>query len=295
MIIDAHTHAYPEKDLALVQERTALLDQSLPDSNPHKWMLHHDGSVQVLLEEERTAGIDRLVLLPVSSRPERIRPLNLWVAEMATRYPRIIPFGTLLADSPSLTEELEELLKLGLRGIKVHPFLQRLDILSPRARRFWSLLEEAGLPVMLDSMYLKGLEHYKPHLKQLARMSGAFETGPERIATLAKDYPDLVFIAAHLGSLYAWERLDPLYPLGNVFFDLSFMSYLLPPQRIVDIIRRKGSDHVLFGTDAPWRKPSEARIWFDELPLNPREFEQISHENLEGILARVSPGAPQMP
>jgi predicted TIM-barrel fold metal-dependent hydrolase len=295
MIIDAHTHAYPDKDLALVQERTALLDQSLPDSDPHKWMLHHEGSVQALLEEERSAGIDRLVLLPVSSRPERTRSLNQWVAEMAATYPRIIPFGTLLAGSPSLTEELEELLDLGLRGIKVHPFLQRLDILSRRARRLWGLLEGAGLPVMLDSMYLKGLEHYKPHLKQLARMAGAFETGPDRIAVLAKDYPELIIIAPHLGSLYAWERLDPLYPLENVFFDLSFMCYLLPSEQVVDIVHRKGSDHVLFGTDAPWRRPSEARIWFDGLPLNPMEFEQISHQNFEGILARGTARTPQSP
>ncbi len=295
MIIDAHTHAYPEKDLALVQERTALLDRSLPDNDPHKWMLHHDGSVEVLLHEEKKAGIDRMVLLPVSSRPERTRSVNQWVGEMAAKYPRIIPFGTLLAGSTTLEEELEEVLNLGLRGIKVHPFLQRLDILSPGARRFWTLLEGASLPVMLDSMYLRGLEHYKPHLKELARMAGAFETGPDRIAALAKDYPDLLIIAPHLGSLYAWEKLDSLYPLENVFFDLSFMSSLLPPEKVVDIIRRKGSDHVLFGTDAPWRKPSESRIWFEELPLSPKEFELISYQNLEGILDRGTHRTPQSP
>lgn len=295
MIIDAHTHAYPGKDLAVVQERTASLDQTLPDSDPHKWMLHHDGSVEVLLEEEGKAGIDRLILLPVSSRPERTRLLNQWVGGMAAKHPRIIPFGTLLAESPSLEEELEELLALGLRGIKVHPFLQRLDILSPGAQRFWSLLEGASLPVMLDSMYLKGLERYKPHLKELARMASAFETGPQRIAVLAERYPKLVFIAPHLGSLYAWEKLDPLYPLENVFFDLSFMSDLLPPEKVVDIVRRKGSDRVLFGTDAPWRKPSEARVWFEELPLNSKEFERISHQNLEGVLDLVTSNTPQIP
>lgn len=288
MIVDAHTHAYPEEDLTVVKERTALLDQSLPDTDPNKWMLHHDGSLDALLKEERKADIDRFVLLPVSSRAERVGILNRWAADAATTHPEIIPFGTLVADSSSLAGELDEVLDLGLQGIKVHPFLQRLDILSPEARAFWALLEDSGLPVMLDSMYLKGLETYKPHLKDLARIAGPYETGPDRIATLARDYPRLTIIAPHLGSLYAWGKLEPLYPLENVFFDLSFVSYIVPPKQAVDIIRRKGSDHVLFGTDAPWRRPLDAKRWFDELPLRSREFELISHRNLEAILSRPS-------
>lgn len=291
MILDAHTHAYQEKDLALIQERTALLDRSLPDSDPNKWRLCHGGSVQSLLKEEKQAGMERFVLLPVSSRPDRIRRLNRWVVAMAASHPAIIPFGTLLADSPSLASELEEVLTLGIQGIKVHPFLQRLDILSPSARRLWSLIAEAGLPVMLDSMYLRGLERYKPHLTRLVRMAGAYETGPERIATVARDFPGLTVIAPHLGSLYGWDLLDPLYPLENVFFDLSFISNLLPPDQVVRVIRRKGSDHVLFGTDAPWRKPSEVRHWFESLPLNSVEFERISHKNLEAVLTCMTPDA----
>jgi uncharacterized protein len=288
VIIDAHTHAYREEDLAMVKERTALLDESLPDTDPNKWMLHHEGSLATLLGEERIAGVDRFVLLPVSSRPERSRSLNRWVADMARAHPEIIPFGTLVANSPSLANELEEVLDLGLQGVKVHPFLQRVDILAPAVRGFWSLLEESGLPVVLDSMYLKGLVKYKPHLKELARTAGAFETGPARIAMLAQKYPDLTLIAPHLGSLYAWDKLEPLYPLENVFFDLSFVSSIISPRKAVAIIRRKGSDHVLFGTDAPWRRPRDAKKWFDGLSLNTREFELISHKNLEAILGKPS-------
>lgn len=295
MIIDAHTHAYPEEDLAVVKERTALLDRSLPDADPNKWMLHHDGSLASLLREEKIAELDRFVLLPISSRSERTRTLNRWVMEMARIHSEIIPFGTLVAGSSSLADELEEVLDLGLKGIKIHPFLQRLDILSPEVRGFWSLLEEAGLPVMLDSMYLKGLEKYKPHLKDLARMAGAFETGPLRIAALARDYPDLTIIAPHLGSLYAWDELGPLYSLENVFFDLSFISPIVPPGEVMNIIRRKGSDHVLFGTDAPWRKPLDVRKWFDSLPLTSKEFELIAHKNFEQILIGTSATSAQTP
>jgi predicted TIM-barrel fold metal-dependent hydrolase len=292
MIIDAHTHAYPEEDLAMVKERTALLDKSLPDTDPNKWMLHHDGSLASLLREEKTAELDRFVLLPVSARAERSRALNRWVTEMARVHPEIIPFGTLVPGSPSLANQLEEVLDLGLQGIKIHPFLQRLDILSPAVKGFWSLLEEAGLPVMLDSMYLKGLEKYKPHLKDLARMAGAFETGPLRIAALARDYPGLTIIAPHLGSLYAWDKLGPMYSLENVFFDLSFVSPIVPPGEVVNIIRRKGSDHVLFGTDAPWRKPLDVRKWFTALPLSSKEFELIAHKNLEEILGKTPATVP---
>jgi predicted TIM-barrel fold metal-dependent hydrolase len=284
MFIDAHTHAYNENDRALIHDRTVHLDECLPDEHPNKWILRHEGSVDALLREEERAGVDRFVLLPVSGRSDRVPELNQWVADQAKRHPAIIPFASLIAGSPTLEEDLGRALALGMKGVKIHPFLQRLDILSPEAHRMWSMLEEARLPVVMDSMCMEGLATYKPHLKDFIEMGRPFETGPERIAAVAEAHSGLRIISAHLGSLFGWDRLEPLYGLRNVYFDLSFLSGILPDETVMETIRRKGTDRILFGSDAPWRIPAVERRWFERLPLGERDREAISGENVLALL-----------
>jgi hypothetical protein len=290
MIIDAHTHAYRKRDRTLAQDRGEALDADLPDAHPAKWILRQGASVEALLRSEQEAGIDRFVLLPVTGRPDRVAELNRWAADQARRHPQVIPFGSLIGRSDTLEADLGQLVALGLRGVKVHPLLQRLDILSPRAHRLWHLLEEAGLPVVLDSMSLEGMVRYKPHLTRFAEAGREFETGPERIAAVAAEHPRLTLIAAHLGSLFGWAHLEPLLERPNVFFDLSFVSGILPDEEVVRAIRRKGADRVLFGTDAPWRTPAAERRWFERLPLDEAEREGIASRNLEALLASASQG-----
>lgn len=287
MLIDFHTHAYNRRDIPALRERMDRMEKGIDEDNPHKWSLYHEGTVESLVREESTAGIDSFILLPVSSRQDRTSSLNRWVAAKAREFHQIIPSGTLVPSSPSLTRDIEEIISLGLKGIKIHPFLQKIDILSAESHRMWSLVENAGLPVLLDSMYLKGLIRYKPHLKSIVKISIRFETGPRRIADLAARFPGITFISAHLGSLYGWNEMDPLFSLDNVYFDLSYVSAALSPWEAVDIIRRKGIDRILFGTDTPWSNPSQIKKWFEALPLTSEETERIAHKNAKKLL-RIS-------
>jgi hypothetical protein len=285
MIFDAHTHAYNAKDRSLIVDRSSGLDHCLPEGDPNKWELKHDGSVASLVREEQKAGIELCVVLPVTGRADRVGELNRWMAEQASQHPCLIPFGSLIPASPSLEEDLQEILDLGLRGIKIHPVLQHLDILSPEAHVLWDLLEEAGLPLVLDSMFIQGLSRYKPHMQEFVEAARAFETGPMRIAEMARMHPGLLMVAAHTGSLFGWDALDPLYPLSNVYFDLSFTSGILPDEDVMDVIRKKGTDHIVFGTDTPWRSPIEERRWFERLPLDDDAREAIGWRNLDRLLS----------
>ncbi|HSO73098.1 MAG TPA: hypothetical protein VLR91_10710, partial [Thermodesulfobacteriota bacterium] len=118
--IDAHTHAYPEKDREMVLERVRLLDGHLASDNPYKWQLYQAGTIEALVETETRAGFDRWVLLPITGRPDGCSRLNRWAADKAKDYPQIIPFASLTPHSPTVEEDLAEALALGLQGIKIH-------------------------------------------------------------------------------------------------------------------------------------------------------------------------------
>ena len=282
--LDAHTHAYPETDLQLVVERVAALDGHLPEEHPTKWRLVTDGSVETLAESERLAGMDGFVLLPISGRPDGSSRLNRWVADQAGRNERIIPFGTLTPFSDSPEADLEEALSLGIRGIKIHSVLQRIIPIEPRTLEWLEMIQPSGLPILMDSMNLAGLRRFKPHMKPLLDLWAPFETGPPQIATLARTFPRITFIAAHLGCLYGWDQLEPLFPLDNVFFDLSFALEILPPEEIRAIIDQKGADRILYGSDCPWRDPAGSRRKFEELDLADVEMEKIGGGSLIKLL-----------
>jgi len=282
--LDAHTHAYPETDRHLVLERVELLDGHLPEDSPNKWRLHLDGSIVSLVEEEKKVGLDGLVLLPISGRPEGCSRLNQWVAEQAGRYPQIIPFACLTPLSPTPEQDLNEALSLGLKGIKVHSVLQRIIPLQAQTFDWLDRIQASGLPILMDAMNLNGILKRKPHMAPILEFWAPFETSPKVIEVIARTFPNIQIIAAHMGCLYGWDHLERLFKLDNVFFDLSFAQEILPLEELKKIISQKGSDHILFGSDTPWRHPAEAWKRFLELDLPSDEVEKIGGGNLQELL-----------
>lgn len=283
MFIDAHTHAFRRDDLAVLGERLVLLDSSLDDTDPHKWQLSGNGTLRDLVKRERAVGADRFILLPMTAKTGRIEELNRWAAKGAAEYPEVIPFA-IMHPAGQVERDLELALDLGLKGVKLHPYIQRFDLGHPGLKLLLELVAEAGLPVILDTLHLSGLLAAKPHLEPIVKMLNQRGCEPEEIAALASAHPRVRIIAAHGGSLYGWHRLGPLMGLDNVYFDLSYLCGLIDPGEMVKIIREKGVERVIYGSDAPWRDPAVMRQWFEDLDLSAGEREQIAAGNIMSLL-----------
>jgi predicted TIM-barrel fold metal-dependent hydrolase len=286
MLIDCHTHAFMSEDMAVLRERLTLLDASLPDDSPHKWRLHGDGGLEGLAQAMTQAGVDRYVLLPVTGRKERASDMNRWSAAAAAADPRLIPFGVLHPLGP-VEEDVPLLLELGLRGVKLHPFIQRFSIDHRLTHELLARLEGQGLPVLVDTLFVSGLVQAKPHMGWVVEAFNFKGCEPAEIARAAAAHPGINFIAAHGGSLYGWDQLDPLMELDNVYFDISYLHGLIAPDQLVRIIRRKGPEKVMYGTDAPWRDAVAFRQWFEEMPLSAGEREQVAAGTLLALLGEV--------
>ena len=286
VIIDAHAHAYQTDSVNQIASVLDHLDSILPKEDPHKWCLKNEGTLDALLRDEKAAGIGRFVLLPVSSSAKRTTELNRWVAEVSRKNPEIIPFASLIPGSRKLETELERLLALGIQGVKIHTILQRYHILNRDTLRMLALLQEARLPVVLDTLHAQGVIKAKPHLASSFGNLLDFSIDPEKTARVARTYPRLKIIAAHLGCLYGWEHLEPLYALDNVYFDLAYLPGILPSSEAVKIIRRKGTHRIIFGSDMPWRPVGEALAWFLKMDFDESDQRQILGENFLELLSR---------
>ena len=78
-IIDIHPHVYPDKVARKAAESIQDFYQ-LEGSNM-------DGSVEMLLERGRQAGISQFVILPVSNTPNRVHSINTFILEQETSVP----------------------------------------------------------------------------------------------------------------------------------------------------------------------------------------------------------------
>lgn len=288
VIIDCHTHAWTPEDWDMIRQLGPAMDPDLEDDSPYNWTPRFEGTIHNLRRNEKAAGIDRFVLLPASSKPERSIELSRWAADLARYYPEIIAFGALHPLGETLDQDVAEILNLGLPGIKIHSLVQRIDPVSDQSLKMFALVEKAGLVVLMDSMSLMGAAALKPNLEPFMNEAQkiGIETTPEKIAELVRRFPKLKIIAAHMGYMYGWHLLDPIINLDQVYFDISYVHRLISPDLAMDLIRKKGVERIVFGTDAPYRRPEKALAWFMDLPLTPGEQERILGMNLLELLAK---------
>lgn len=242
MIIDFHTHCFPDKLAARTMESLAKVAGTQPVT---------DGTAAGLLKKLDEDGIDKAVVLHIATKPKNQTSVNNFAAALQAQTDRLYCFGSVHPDAPDAVDELHRIKELGLKGIKLHPDYQGFFVEDPKAEPIYSALEELGLPVTFHM----GYDPYSPEVMHAA---------PEEVARIAKKHPRLTVIAAHMGGLCVGERvLLHLCGLENVYLDTA-MCAPAPYgnrdlyQRILDA---HGETRILFGSDCPWDTPASERAW----------------------------------
>lgn len=261
-IFDAHCHIYPA-DIAL---RAVAGVDMFYDGLPVKPL---DGTVETLLETGRAAGITRFLVHSVATTPHQVDSINRFIArEVAGSGGAFVGFGALHPDSQNQEADVRNLVALGLRGVKLHPDIQRFPADDPRAMAIYELCSDAGLPVLMHTGDWR------------------FDySNPNRVANVLRSFPGLKLIGAHLGGWSVWDdavRVLPEFP--NFMVDSSSSSRWLEPKRMKEIIRAYGTDRVLFGTDYPMWRQSEEIDALLKLELTDGEYRRIFWDNAEGLL-----------
>ncbi|HEY3378610.1 MAG TPA: amidohydrolase family protein [Armatimonadota bacterium] len=245
MLIDAHTHAFSEKIADKAVEQLINYYQ-LPTS--------FTGTMPDLLAQAALAQLDALVLLVAATKPEQVKPAHDWIlAQPWTRYapcPTIIPFGTYHIDDPHWLDELNRLRAAGIRGIKLHPEFQGIDLADPR---LFSLLEEVASEFVL--MVHVGDPHVSQHNPST----------PRKVAALIERFPTLTIIAAHLGGYCFWEDALACLAGEHVYLDTSSALEYIDPALLRRLVDKHGVERILCGSDYPLSSPVKAIEAIDRL------------------------------
>ena len=105
MIIDFHTHAFPDK----VADRAVSRLMSL---SPADYIPQSDGTISGLLGTMDKWNIDISLLQPVITNPKQFHSVNLWAKEVQSD--RIRSFGGIHPDTQDYKGDIDFICELGL-------------------------------------------------------------------------------------------------------------------------------------------------------------------------------------
>jgi predicted TIM-barrel fold metal-dependent hydrolase len=111
---------------------------------------------------------------------------------------------------------------------------------------------------------------------------------PYAVKTVFENFPKLKMVAAHLGGWKLWKEVEEQIIDMPVYFDTSSVRKFLPDVDFLRMIRKHGTDRILFGTDSPWYAQDEDIKWLDSLDMTSTEKEKIFYGNAENLLEFVS-------
>ncbi len=282
MIIDFHTHIFPDRIAAKTIQKLAAASRTKAFT---------DGTADELADSMQKAGISYCVNLPVMTSVEQVEKVNSTMIENRAAYLArgILPFGGMHPDYPDYRKELRRLKENGIPGIKLHPAYQAVPIEDIRMKRIIDCAAEEGLIVLTHAGWDIGIPE-----KNYCTVAGILE--------VIEELHPPKFVLAHMGGWNGWKEVERDLAGAPVWLDTAFSigpvtpnpaSAKLPPvsenltdEAFLRLVRKHGADRILFATDCPWSEQADYVSRIEKMGLSENEKAQIFSENALQLLGR---------
>lgn len=263
-IFDIHTHTYPE---AISEKAVRSL------GNFYEFNVDGAGTYADLEKRGRAHGVRGYLLFSVATNAHQVQKVNDSIAALAEKSRaegyETVGFAGIHQDFPDFAAEIDRAESIGLRGVKIHPDIQRIDIDSPRMMELYEIVE-GRMPVYFH------MGDNRPQYRY---------SEPKKLARVLDRFPKLEVVAAHLGGYMAWEEAaEVLAGRPNVWYDTSSAVWAMTPDYAGTLIRRYGTDRVMFGTDYPVKNIDTELARFLAIDLTEAEREDILYNNAKRFL-----------
>ena len=257
-VVDIHTHVYPQKIAAKAVDSVGefyLVD------------MKGDGTVDHLVEYLAPTPITHNVIHSVAVKPTTVESINNFIADACSTHPNLIGFAAMHQDYPDPEAELTRAMQMGLRGIKMHPDTQQVNLDDPRLMTIYEIAQAKRLPVILHTGdYRYDYSH------------------PRRLKNVLKAFPDLVVDAAHFGGWSIYDLAVEYLEDERCFMDMSSSMFMIGDRRTRELVQHYGTDRIMFGSDFPMWDPISEYERFTSLGFSDTEYEDMLWHNAERFL-----------
>ena len=280
MIIDFHTHIFPEKISAAVIDKLSRTSKTVPFS---------DGTLNGLINSMQKAGINFSVILPVATNIAQVEKINNSAADMNEKFFEngIIYFASMHPDFENYRAELSRIKNLGFKGFKVHPVYQNTNLDDKKFLNIFYRAAELDLIAVTHA----GLDIGFP---------GVVKCSPKMSRNVLEKIGDFKFVLAHMGGWKNWDEVLLNLADKKIFLDTSFSTgkihprkdfswreedlNLLDEKKFTEFIKVFGSEKILFGTDSPWTSPTESINFIKKIPVTENDRNKILGLNAKELL-----------
>lgn len=262
MLIDFHTHAFPEK---IASRAVGKLSYAAGGLFPQT-----DGSVASLKEEMKKDGVDIAVVHSIATNPAQQSNVNRFAIEM-NRDEAIVAFGSVHPDAPDALQELERIKDAGLKGVKFHPEYQGFYVDDERMKPIYKKISSLGLITLFHAGHDYGFP-------------APYHCMPENMLRALKWF-DTPVVAAHWGGVGCGTRVLEQLCGAEIWFDLSFGYGIMPKSVAQAIVDKHTPDKLLFASDMPWHRPSWELRLLESLDISDSDREKICCKNAMRLLS----------
>ena len=261
MLIDFHTHCFPEKIAPIAMERLSFASGGLIN--------YTDGTLADLKRSMKQDGVDISVVLNIATNSGQQTKVNDFAKSINSEQD-IFSFGSVFPHSPNAFEELERIKDMGMKGIKLHPDYQGFSVDDPKLFPLYKKISSLGLITVFHAGFDYGF----------APPYGG--TPDKMIKALAHFDPPVV--AAHWGGINCNEDVLKYLCGTDIYIDTSFGYCMMPKHYAEKIIEKHGTDRILFGTDTPWHNANLEMRLLNNLNLSDSDMNKITHLNAQKLL-----------
>ena len=259
MIIDAHTHVWPDK----------VAPRAL-SGNGTGFSHVGDGTLSGLRASMASSGVDRSVVLGVANNASAVEKVCRFSSSIAAT--DIVPLGAVHVDLP-VEDNVRLLRDNELVGIKVHPLYQGFGLDDPRLVERMDAMD-AGMVAVV-------------HVGTGGDGKPVVGSTPTLLRDLARAVPHVNVIACHFGGYHHLDEAFEVICGSGIVVDTSWPPSLgeIAPDRVRDFIRRHGADKVVFASDWPTADPAREIQVLQDLGLPADEVAHVLGLNMQALLA----------
>ncbi|NTU88526.1 MAG: amidohydrolase family protein [Actinobacteria bacterium] len=219
------------------------------------------GEADILLENGSKIGVEKYLVCSVATSVKQIPSITDFIADECAKHPEFIGLGAYHQDVVDPAPLLDRVDELGLKGVKLHPDIQRFNIDDPSMMPLYREAASRGQLILF-------------HIGDNRYDFSSFD----RLARVIDKVPDLRCIAAHLGGYQEWDHAHRLQG-AHVYYDTSSSLRFINPETAAELIHRLGSDKMLFGVDFPMWNHAKELERFMKIGLSQEENAAILYDN----------------
>ena len=261
MLIDFHTHCFPDKIADAAINKLSFVSGGLTP--------YTNGTLSSLKGLMELQDVDISVVLSIATNAHQQSSVNNF-ARVINEDEKIVAFGSVFPDSPDALEELERIKDMGLKGVKLHPDYQGFFVDDEKMIPIYKKISALGLITVFHA----GFDYGFPP---------PYKATPDRMAKILK-YFDTPVVAAHWGGANCGDDVLKYLAGRDIYFDTAFGYGQMPKYYAQKIMEIHTPDKFLFGTDVPWHTADMERTLLGTLQLSAEDLEKITHKNAQMLL-----------